>query len=137
MSVKDRRSKLGETLLVAGRSMEPTLRVGETVRVEPTGGPFHVGEVVVIRTERPPYFICHRLVASVRLPGIGHVHVHRGDDARSLPALALGHRVVGRILDVHRGEAREPVERRHVSRATRLASLAGAVRTRLRARRRR
>ena len=85
------RKKGGTWVTCAGRSMEPTIGLGDRVRVE-AGGKERAGDVVLI--EASPGFILHRVV--FRVPGTGWL-VHMGDSpACKRPGIAHTSRIVGR-----------------------------------------
>jgi signal peptidase I len=92
----------GAWITVAGRSMEPTLHIGDRVHIRrcPSIRP---GDVVLFETRDRRAVILHRVIA--KLPGIPWF-VHIGDGGNpSLPGLATTHAVIGRA-DVPRRRVR-------------------------------
>lgn len=78
----------------AGRSMEPTLRLGARVQVVASGSP-RIGEVVLLETADGRDLVLHRVVFA--LPLLGWFW-HDGDAGRPDPARAHVSQIIGRAL---------------------------------------
>lgn len=82
----------GAWVTCAGRSMEPTLRLGQQVRVR-AGRRARVGEVVLFETADRQSYVLHRLVW--RAPGVPWF-LHLGDAGSPIgPRFARVERIVG------------------------------------------
>lgn len=86
--------------MLAGRSMEPTLLVGDVLTVEPLERPAHVGDVIVFEAGEGTH-LCHRVVAVARGPG-SLWYVHRGDAHGARLGTVRATRVLGRVTAVRR-----------------------------------
>lgn len=81
----------GTWVTCAGRSMEPTIRLGDRVRIEACDR-VHSGDVALFAARRGGY-VLHRVVLAV--PGTGWF-VHVGDAGSGDPGLAHVSQLVGR-----------------------------------------
>jgi hypothetical protein len=116
-------------IVVAGDSMEPSLRRGIQVRVEPAGGELAVGDIVLFQGRSR--LVLHRVVATFAERGRRYV-VHRGDAGGAM-GLVAREAVLGRLVEVLSPEAPFPaLERlsrsaRHAFRRARRRGLAYVI----------
>ncbi len=84
-----------ETLVVAGRSMEPAIPMGALVILDPDAQA-GVGDVVSIRTGSGTV-VTHRVVDVVALDGVTHYRTKGDANGAPDPALVPAGRVIGRV----------------------------------------
>jgi len=101
-------------LRVAGGSMAPAVRPGDTILVQSCGmGEVSAGEIVVFM--RNGRLVVHRAQASVALSGESHL-LTCGDRIRKLDARVTGAELLGRVTCIERnGIAISPVARRSLA----------------------
>jgi hypothetical protein len=91
-----------ERWIVAGRSMTPTLDLGDRVQLR-IGREFGTGDVVLFASDDPATFVLHRVV--LRVPAARYF-IHAGDAARGTRGVGFARvdRVVG-VADLARRRA--------------------------------
>ncbi len=79
-------------VICGGRSMEPTVKAGQRVRVRPCGK-LRAGDVVVFKSRTSETHVLHRVV--LKVPGLPWF-VHLGDSPEAKAGLASTSQVEGR-----------------------------------------
>ncbi len=87
-----------DTLIVGGRSMEPTIPVGAAVIVEPvTAAQLRIGDIVTIRVDGGPSFVTHRIVGLSSRDGQPYVETRGDAESTPDPATSPASSIVGRV----------------------------------------
>jgi signal peptidase len=87
-----------DTLIIGGRSMEPTIPIGAAVVIEPvSAAQLKVGDVVTIRVSPKPSVFTHRIVRLLSLEGQPYIETKGDANATPDPATAPASAIVGRV----------------------------------------
>ena len=85
----------------SGRSMNPTIREGERITVEPVASSdVRVGDIVLYRTHRA--VLAHRVMTIESRDSAGHIFVLRGDASSTCDESAESGQILGRVVSVER-----------------------------------
>lgn len=82
------------SMLIAGRSMSPTLQVGDVVSLAPLERPARAGDIVAFGANP---VICHRVLLSVPTGGGGRWLLHAGDHFGARVGMTRSESVIGRV----------------------------------------
>lgn len=87
-----------DTLIIGGRSMEPTIPIGSAVVIEPvSAAQLRVGDVVTIRVGPKPSVFTHRVVRLLTLDGQPYIETKGDANARPDPATTPASAIIGRV----------------------------------------
>jgi signal peptidase I len=87
-----------DTLIIGGRSMEPTIPIGAAVVIEPvSASELRIGDVVTLRVGPKPSLFTHRVVRLLTLDGRPYVETKGDANAVADPVTTPTSAIIGRV----------------------------------------